>query len=149
MGKFSFYNRTEHKRHQKNFFGNIINSAAEQLKIKKELGLSVNLVTIRAIRKLNNKYRKKDKPTDVLSFPLHAKLDISKLKPDHAIIELGDIFICPDMARADARKEKMAFDQKMAYLVVHGFLHLLGFDHEKNQSEAKKMFALQNKILNI
>ena len=61
---------------------------------------------------------------------------------------LGDIFICLPVAEERAIKEGMVLDFKLAFLIVHGFLHLLGYDHEKSNKEEKKMFAIQNKILN-
>jgi probable rRNA maturation factor len=98
--------------------------------------LSVNIVTPARMRILNKTYRGKDKPTDVLSFPLLTKREVSTRMKKSGILPIGDIFI----NRSDAR-------QKLAFLVVHGFLHLLGYDHEVSLREEKKMFALQDKIL--
>ena len=63
------------------------------------------------------------------------------------IMNLGDIFICLPVAKKYAARENVSLDYKLAFLVVHGFLHLLGYDHEKSTEEKEKMFTLQDKIL--
>ena len=104
------------------------------------LGLSINLVTAKQIRSLNRRYRAKDKVTDVLAFPLGKN-------ENTAIMEIGDIFICLPRAAADARAEKITLEAKLTFLTVHGFLHLLGYDHEKSEKDRKEMEKLENKIL--
>jgi len=96
---------------------------------KKKWKVSISFISKEAMRKLNRKYRKKDKPTDVLSFNMNE----GKF--------LGDVVICPSVARANARKYKESFMTEIARLVTHGLLHLLGFEH------GKKMFDMQEKII--
>ena len=107
--------------------------------------LSINLVSEARIRYLNQKYREKNKVTDVLSFPLNQKNGV-KIGIG-GIIPLGDIFICLPIAKENAIKEGMSLDLELAFLTVHGFLHLLGYEHEKSEKGKKTMFKLQDKIL--
>lgn len=116
------------------FFGKILTAAANELKIKDDLELSVNLTTPDKIQKLNKEHRGKNKPTDVLSFPMGGGN--------------GDIFICLSIAKKDAKRENVSTNQMLARLTVHGFLHLQGYDHELGEKEAEEMFALEKKILN-
>lgn len=96
---------------------------------KKKWTVSISFVSRSEMKKLNRKYRKKNKPTDVLSFSMKE----GKL--------LGDVVICPSIAKANAVKYGSTFRSEIARLVVHGLLHLLGFDH------GKKMSDVQEKIL--
>ena len=94
---------------------------------RNKVELSVNIVSPAKMRELNKLHRDKDKPTDVLSFQLGIQ---------HDILYAGDIFI----NRLDAKKN-------LPFLVAHGFLHLMGYDHEKSPKQAREMFSLQDKIL--
>ncbi|MDI6845145.1 MAG: rRNA maturation RNase YbeY [Candidatus Saccharicenans sp.] len=88
----------------------------------------LTLVGRRAIHSLNRRYRRKDRPTDVLSFPIGEK------GPDGKFY-LGDIIICPEVARKQARKQGHSLLREMEILTIHGFLHLLGFEHYKGMEE--------------
>ncbi|MDP3245198.1 MAG: rRNA maturation RNase YbeY [bacterium] len=103
----------------------------------KEKGLSevgVVLVGDGEMKKLNQHYRGKDKTTNVLSFPTKKRDD------------LGDIFISLPEAKREAKKYGLSLEQELARLVVHGFLHLLGYDHIKER-EAKRMEKIEDEIL--
>ncbi|TSC90864.1 MAG: rRNA maturation factor [Parcubacteria group bacterium Licking1014_17] len=139
MIEIVFTNKTRGRRFGKTFFEKIIKHAAAVLG-KKSFGISVNLVNRREIRALNAKYRGHDTPTDVLSFPLDGK------NRNNAIIDLGDLFVCPVVAAKDAGKTGEKVDKIMVLLAIHGFLHLSGYDHNKPGDE-KLMFTLQEKIL--
>lgn len=93
------------------------------------------------IKKLNRKFRNKNKPTDVLSFPLQG----AKAWPGEGE-ELGDIVISVPTARKDAKKYGWKYPDEIKLLLVHGILHLLGFDHLK-EKERPRMFRAQNKAL--
>lgn len=110
----------------------IFETSAKELKIGSNLELSVNLVEENRIQELNKQYRDKDKPTDVLSFPLGDGN--------------GDIFICLSIAKNEAKSENINVEDKLAQLVVHGFLHLQGYDHQTDEEE-KEMTKLERKIL--
>lgn len=145
MIDLTFKNESKQKAYGAVFFKKIIGVAVNEFKFHKDIGLSVNLVGKADIQVLNKKHRKKNKPTDVLSFPLSEKVK-AKTIPSHTI-ELGDIFICPEVAAEKAKLSGKTIKQEMAWVTVHGLLHLFGYDHERSQSEEKKMFALQGKIL--
>lgn len=97
--------------------------------------ISVAFVGNREIKKLNKQYRKKNKTTDVLSF----------LYDDEPLT--GEIVICYPRAALQAKEHGWSARQEIKLLLVHGLLHLAGYDHEKSQEEARKMERLQEKIL--
>ena len=136
-------NNTSRKSPGNKFFRNILDTGIKELKIKdKNIEVSLNLVGEVKMRELNKKYRGKNKVTDVLSFPLEEARLIK-----HAILPLGDIFICLPFAIKESERQSVGLKKELAWLTVHGFLHLLGYDHEKSADDKKKMFSLENKIL--
>lgn len=121
-----------------------------QLKQTKEIHLNLTLCSRAKIKQLNAKYRKKDKVTDVLSFPL-----FDDLRPDRQgemvgipVIELGDIFICKEVAISQAKEFKISFEDEVFHQLAHGFLHLLGFDHELSVQEEKIMEKYEKQLVN-
>jgi probable rRNA maturation factor len=94
-----------------------------------------------AIRELNNDWRDKDKPTNVLSFPAFPIKPGQKPGP-----MLGDIVIARETVEREARDEEKSFEHHLTHLIVHGVLHLLGYDHLTNE-EAEEMEQLERKIL--
>ena len=111
--------------------------------------LSVILTSNRAIGALNRRWRGHDKPTNVLSFPAPAQQAAKRAArraPRGAPRHLGDIVIAYETAAAEARAERKPFDHHLAHLAVHGFLHLLGYDHESH-SEAEAMERRERRIL--
>jgi rRNA maturation RNase YbeY len=115
--------------------------------------LSVVLTSDAAIRELNRNFRGKDAPTDVLSFPL---LDDAPATPvsgggDEAAnpappIALGDIVISVETATSQARALRIAPAVRLRALLIHGLLHLLGYDHERSPAEARRMFAREREL---
>jgi probable rRNA maturation factor len=97
------------------------------------------------IRSLNQIYRRKDYATDVLSFPVHENLrfDRSVQEKNPPTLELGDLVICRDVAKKQAREFGVSYEQEIIHLAVHGFLHLLGFDHEISRKEEIIMEGLE------
>jgi probable rRNA maturation factor len=111
---------------------------------EKKAELSVVLTGDAQVRALNKVYRKKDKTTDVLSFPL---LEGKKMKFGQVeALPLGDVVISLPQTRRQAVRQGKKFDEELALLLVHGILHLLGYDHVTKAQE-KKMFGLQNRLL--
>jgi probable rRNA maturation factor len=106
--------------------------------------LAVLLTDDAGIRTLNSNWRGIDKPTNVLSFP--ALQPTGAGGPDDAPHMLGDIAIAYETARKEADDEQKPFDHHLSHLAVHGFLHLIGYDHEKDD-EAEAMEALETEIL--
>lgn len=96
--------------------------------------LIVAFVNEAEIKVLNKTYRQKNKPTDVLSFdPIESG-------------DLGELVLCPGVLRKQAKDHKLKYEIELGYMVIHGVLHLLGYDHEKSAKEAKKMFRLQDLV---
>jgi probable rRNA maturation factor len=106
--------------------------------------LAVMLTDDSGVRTLNKNWRGQDKPTNVLSFP--ALQPTGKPSPDDAPRMLGDIAIAYETARREADDEQKPFDHHLSHLAVHGFLHLVGYDHEKD-GEAEAMENLEREIL--
>jgi probable rRNA maturation factor len=94
-------------------------------------------------RRLNARYRGRDKPTNVLSFPV-AELPAAPPGPARP---LGDLVICPEVLRAEAREQHKSLRAHWAHLVVHGTLHLAGYDHERpadaNRMERREIAVLR------
>jgi probable rRNA maturation factor len=109
-----------------------------------ETELAVMLTDDAGIRTLNNNWRGIDKPTNVLSFP--ALQPTGPSGPDDAPRMLGDIAIAYETMHREARDEQKPFDHHLSHLAVHGFLHLIGYDHE-NDADAEIMETLESKIL--
>lgn len=106
--------------------------------------ISVTLTTPEQIRKINNEFRKVDKETDVLSFPMFEKEEILELKKKEPKFEeaLGDIIVSVSRVEEQAKEYGHSFERELAYMIVHGFYHLMGEDHmqedEKAQMRAKE-----------
>jgi probable rRNA maturation factor len=106
--------------------------------------LAVMLTDDAGIRTLNLNWRSVDKPTNVLSFP--ALQPAGGYEPDDAPRMLGDIAIAYETTRREADEEQKPFGHHLSHLAVHGFLHLVGYDHEKD-GEAEQMESLERDIL--
>ncbi|MCL2339560.1 MAG: rRNA maturation RNase YbeY [Actinomycetia bacterium] len=114
-----------------------------QLQVSEPAELSLSFVEAEAIRVLNRDYRGVDKATDVLSFPVG--WDEDELLPAGQPLILGDIVICPEIAARVAASHELNFDQMLRVLVVHGILHLLGYDHEQS-ADAVQMEAQEDAL---
>jgi rRNA maturation RNase YbeY len=101
--------------------------------------LSIALVGDAEIQALNARYRRKNYPTDVLSFPAdeNAAADARLL---------GDVIISVDKARRQAKERGRSLEDEMAVLLIHGILHLMGYDHERSTKEARRMKRLERKV---
>ncbi len=129
------------------FLARVINIIIEtvelaNLKFPKEAELSFVLAGDKTLQSLNKQWRAIDKPTNVLSFPGQ---DIQV--GGQAGLMLGDIVISLETTKREAALENKAFNDHLSHLVIHGFLHLFGYDHE-NDIEANQMESLETKILN-
>ena len=116
------------------------------LKGVKEIDLTLVLCGEQKIRALNRSWREKDYATDVLSFPVHDDLrgNTWALPPR---LELGDLFICHQVAKRQAVEYDVTWEQEIMHLFAHGFLHLLGFDHEVSAGEEKIMQKHESAIV--
>ena len=96
---------------------------------------------------LNLEYRGKDKPTNVLSFPMMTREELLALKPDGGPEMLGDIALARETCVAEAAEKGITLEQHAAHLIVHGLLHLAGHDHVDSDAQAEAMEALEIKAL--
>ena len=107
--------------------------------------VSVTFVNKDLIHEINLTYRNVDKETDVISFAFLDDINETKINSNYPI-DLGEIYICYDVAIENATKYGNSINRELSFLFVHGLLHLFGYDHQKEEDE-KIMFGLQDKIL--
>lgn len=112
-----------------------------------KLYISVTLTNPEYIQKLNREYRQIDKATDVLSFPMFEKDEIKSLENLEFEETLGDIVISIERVEEQAKEYGHSFERELAYMVVHGFYHLMGEDH-MNEEEKAIMRAKEENVLN-
>ncbi len=115
-----------------------------------ELGaceLSLMVIDDPAMRILNRRFRMKDRPTDVLSFPqLDEQRDNCGVREGGARTLLGDVVISMDTALRQAHRLRVAPAARLRTLLIHGLLHLLGYDHERSPAAAQRMFAREREL---
>ena len=116
------------------FFKKICKAFPKKYKfLNKKVTFTLLLSNNKNIKKLNKVFRKKNKSTDILSFPLDKKIKISKNT------YLGDIIISYNYLDKPKSQDLKSFKEKVAKILIHGFLHLLGFDHKKNKDYSKML----------
>ncbi|MEK4964634.1 rRNA maturation RNase YbeY [Weizmannia sp. FSL K6-3076] len=125
----------------------LLDYAARQEGVEDGTELSVTFTDNEGIREINRDYRGKDQPTDVISFALEemgeGEIEITGAEMPRV---LGDIIISVPRAREQAGEYGHSFERELGFLAVHGFLHLLGYDHMTKEDETE-MFGRQNEIL--
>ena len=119
-----------------------ITRAVEAASSPNDVEVSVRIVDAEEVRTLNREYRDKDKATNVLSFPAGPLAGL----PDDAPTLLGDIVVCASVVDSEAEEQGKALADHWAHMLVHGTLHLLGFDHE-DDTDAAEMEALETQVL--
>ena len=116
------------------FFKKICKAFPKKYKfLNKKVTFTLLLSNNKNIKKLNKVFRKKNKSTDILSFPLDKKIKIKKNT------YLGDIIISYNYLDKPKSQDLKSFKEKVAKILIHGFLHLLGFDHKKNKDYSKML----------
>ena len=121
-------------KNKKFFFKKVCQSFPKKYKFtNKKISLSLLLSNNKYIKKLNKDFRNKNKATDILSFPLSEKKKIFKQT------YIGDIVISYDFIDKPKSQDSKVFKQKLIKIFIHGFLHLLGFDHVKNKDYIKML----------
>ena len=116
------------------FFKKVCKAFPKKYKfLNKKVSFTLLLSNNKNIKKLNKIFRKKNKSTDILSFPLDKKIKISK------ITYLGDIIISYNYLDKPRSQDLKSFKEKVTKIFIHGFLHLLGFDHKKNKDYSKML----------
>lgn len=140
------YNGVEPKTEYEDLINKVVENCFEtENLISKKLYISITLTTPEEIRKINSEYRNIDKETDVLSFPMFEKSEIANISGENQDV-LGDIVISVQRVEKQAKEYGHSFERELAYMVVHGFYHLLGYDHE-NENDKKQMRAHEEKVL--
>jgi len=113
------------------------------------LTASVLFTSDQDIHALNAEWRGKDKPTNVLSFPMLERSDLVDLAPEGPPEMLGDIALAYETCAREAAEKGVAVEHHAAHLIVHGMLHLAGYDHETSDEDADVMEALETKALAV
>jgi len=122
------------------FFNSLVKVFPKKYRfIKKKISLTILLSNNKNIKKLNKKFRNKNKSTDILSFPSEKKVDIKKSP------YIGDIVVSYDFINKPKTLSSLEFKNKVSKIFIHGFLHLLGYDHVKLK-DFKEMLAEEEKI---
>ena len=146
-----FLNIEENEKYEQKIV-EVLNKCCEEEKLEKlNLYISVTLTTPEEIRKLNAEYRNIDKETDVLSFPMFEKSEIDEIvkKQIKSPVEetIGDIVISIQRVQEQAVEYGHSFERELSYMLVHGFYHLMGYDHIEEEDK-KRMRPKEEKILN-
>jgi len=133
--------------YKKDFFEKIIKKSLKKLNKKTKKQISLVLVDKKKIKELNKTYRQKNKATTVLTFPFTKEKN--KKTPFEIPLKnsvLGEIFICPQIAKEEADKIGEKLEDKLKKLTIHGLLHLLGYKH-KNKKERELMEGLEDELI--
>ena len=141
MNTFDIFDEYGYKKDY-SYLDDVINQTFKELKIK-NANMSVILIDDKKMQELNKEYRGVDRTTDVLSFALE---DNNNLKLP--IRELGEVYVSIPKMIEQAESFNHSEKRELSFLVCHGLLHLLGYDHTKSKEDEKIQFGLQDKILN-
>lgn len=130
----------------------VLNFAGDYLQLPSDTEMSVTFVNNDEIQRYNREYRGLDKATDVISFAIEEDGDDLPIMFDEEMAEdiaknIGDIIVSIDKVGEQAAYLEHSYERELGFLVVHGFLHLNGYDHMRSDADEKEMFDLQAKIL--
>jgi probable rRNA maturation factor len=109
--------------------------------------IAVRVVAANESQKLNKLWRGKDKPTNVLSFPAPPALKHRATRREQGALPLGDLVICAQVVREEAERYGRKLEAHWAHMVIHGTLHLVGYDHERSERERLKMERREISVL--
>ena len=124
----------------------LVRSLVEPELNRSDYSITVHLVSDEAIRALNHEHRGKDVHTDVLSFPLHDPNGMRFVLPPGEPVNIGDVVVSYPRARAQSADFGHSLERELAYLVAHGVLHVLGYDHEE-EADRKRMRRREEEAL--
>ena len=145
------YKEIEEKETYEKTIEKVLKQCFKEEKLEKtNLYITITLTNSEIIKEINREYRNIDKATDVLSFPMFEKDELeTKLNSNLFKYEevLGDIVISIPKVEEQAKEYGHSFERELSYMVVHGFYHLMGYDHIKEEDK-KKMRPKEDKILN-
>ncbi|MCR9180174.1 MAG: rRNA maturation RNase YbeY [Erythrobacteraceae bacterium] len=122
-------------------------AAGESLLANPRLMVSLLFTSDAEVHALNREWRGRDKPTNVLSFPMLGRDELAALGPDGPPVMLGDIALAHQTCAREADEKGVSLDHHAAHLIVHGLLHLAGHDHVDSDAQAEEMEALETAIL--
>ena len=145
------YKDIEEKKEYKEIVEKVLAKCFEEEKLENsKLYITVTLTNPENIRKINKEYRNINRATDVLSFPMFEKDELEEKikKNDFKHIDvLGDLVISIEKVEEQAKEYGHSFERELSYMLVHGFYHLMGYDHIEEEDK-KKMRPKEEKILN-
>ena len=121
---------------------------SENFKISRNFHFTVHSLNESESKKLNQKTFNKNKPTDVLSFPLYNDIEALNQLDQSMHEDMGDMFICRNVIKKNAEIYDKDFVEELQYIVIHGLLHLIGYSHEKNDKLKTYESKLMKKIWN-
>ena len=121
---------------------------SENFKISRNFHFTVHSLNESESKKLNQKIFNKNKPTDVLSFPLYNDIEAINQLDQSMHEDMGDMFICRNVIKKNAEIYDKDFVEELQYIVIHGLLHLIGYSHEKNDKLKTYESKLMKKIWN-
>ena len=150
MYEITYLNLEENQSYEKTVEKVLYKCFEEEGLLASKLIITITFTTPEDIRKINKKYRKIDKATDVLSFPMFEKDELDeKIKNGDFPYEdvLGDVIISIEKVREQAEEYGHSFERELSYMLVHGFYHLMGYDHIEEEDK-KIMRPKEEKILN-
>ena len=149
MYEIEYLNIEENEEYERTIQKVIYKCFEEEKLLDSKLIITITLTTPEKIRQINNQYRKIDKETDVLSFPMFEKQEIDekiqKQDFNHEDV-LGDIIISIEKVQEQAKEYGHSFERELSYMIVHGFYHLMGYDHIEEQDK-KIMRPKEEKVL--
>lgn len=111
------------------------------------LSISVLFTTDAEVHALNREWRDRDKPTNVLSFPMLERSELLRLLPEGPPVMLGDLALAFETCAREAEEKGVSLADHAAHLIIHGMLHLAGFDHVDSDAQAEQMETLEIKAL--
>lgn len=150
MYEITYLNLEENETYEKTVEKVLHKCFEEEGLLDSKLIITVTFTTPEKIRKINEKYRKIDRATDVLSFPMFEKEELEeKIENKDFLYEdvLGDIIISIEKVKEQAEEYGHSFERELSYMLVHGFYHLMGYDHIEEEDK-KVMRPKEDKILN-
>ncbi|MBO5884997.1 MAG: rRNA maturation RNase YbeY [Clostridia bacterium] len=126
----------------------IFKIALQETNNKDNVSANITVVGRQKIKEMNTEYRNVNRVTDVLSFPMLEGCEFcgQEMQDENITTDLGDIVICKSKVLEQAKEYGHSYQREFCFLALHGFLHILGYDHIEKEDE-KVMFSLQDKIL--
>ena len=154
MYEITYLDLEENKKYEETIKKVVEKCYEEENLTKSKMIITITLTTPENIKKINKEYRNIDRATDVLSFPMIEKEEITKkIKNQEFMHEdiLGDIIISIEKVEEQAKEYGHSFERELSYMVVHGFYHLMGYDHmtEEEKTEMRKKEDVILNALNI